>query len=312
MTPNRTFIPDGVMLIDKPSGCTSFEVVKLIKRKVGKLKVGHTGTLDPMATGLLPICIGEATKLSGLLAAEDKRYRARLRLGVATDTLDRAGKPVDTADVPELDIQQINDCLAGFIGVIQQIPPMYSALRVQGRRMYQLARDGVEVERKPREVNIESITLLDNGPDWLEIDVICGTGTYIRSLVADIAGRLGTLGHLEELQRTESAGWTLEHSRGLNELSLETIQEAVIPVHQVLSRLPRLDVGDDVAHRLSMGQHLSPSELAELAGDLDPSTVWFCPPEKSPLVLAQVYPGDDDTGLHMKIVRVLHPRQKKC
>jgi tRNA pseudouridine55 synthase len=299
--PSRT--PDGVLLIDKPEGCTSFDVVKKIKPWVAPLKVGHTGTLDPMATGLLPLCLGEATKLVQFLSGAPKRYLASVRLGMSTNTYDRDGREVSRSPVPDLDDTQILDCLNSFTGEIQQVPPMYSALRHRGKRMYELARKGIQVERQPRPVTIEKLTLTKRGPDWLDLDVICSAGTYIRSLAVDIAEQLGTVGHLAALTRTETDGWTIGESHQPDSLLKERLPQIVIPLEAVLARFDRVDVDYRIGLRLQQGQHLSSPELESLGVQSvkHNKIIWFRAPTGHPLVLAEL------SAIGMRIMRVLLP-----
>jgi tRNA pseudouridine55 synthase len=298
-------IPDGVLLIDKPGGHTSFEVVKKIKPWVAPLKVGHTGTLDPMATGLLPLCLGEATKLIQFLSTAPKRYRARVSLGTSTDTYDRDGQETSRSPVPDLDDAAVLECLRAFTGEIQQVPPMYSALRHRGKRMYELAREGIEVERQPRTVSISRLELTGRGSDWLELDVTCSAGTYIRSLAADIAAELKTVGHLAALTRMETDGWDLGAAKKLEDLQKDLLPGLVIPLESVLERFRRVDVDDQTGLRLRQGQRLSASELKSLGVDSgeQKKIVWFRPPAGRPLILAEVA-GDEPK---MEIQRVLLP-----
>jgi tRNA pseudouridine55 synthase len=297
--------PDGVLLVNKPEGCTSFDVVKKIKPWAAPLKVGHTGTLDPMATGLLPLCLGEATKLVQFLSGAPKRYLANVRLGMSTNTYDRDGQEVSRSPVPDLDDAEILECLDSFTGETQQVPPMYSALRYRGKRMYELARKGIQVERQPRSVTIEKLILTDRGPDWLDLDVTCSAGTYIRSLATDIALKLGTVGHLAALTRTETDGWTIGESLQLDDLKREQLPQIVIPLDAVLARFDRVDVDDQVGLRLQQGQQLSSEELESLG--IQPAKrkkfIWFRAPTGRPLVLAEL------SSNGMQIMRVLLPTQ---
>jgi len=296
---------DGVLLVNKPEGCTSFDVVKKIKPWVAPLKVGHTGTLDPMATGLLPLCLGEATKLVQFLSGAPKRYLANVCLGMSTDTCDRDGQEVSRSPVPDLDNAEILECLDSFTGEIQQVPPMYSALRHRGKRMYELARKGIQVERQPRSVTIEKLILTDRGPDWLDLDVTCSAGTYIRSLATDIALKLGTVGHLAALTRMETDGWTIGESHKLEDLQREQLPQIVIPLEAVLARFDRVDVDDRIGLRLQQGQRLSTEELESLGLHLPKhrNIIWFRVPEARAHVLAEL------SSIGMKIIRVLLPAQ---
>lgn len=206
----------GVLIIDKPMGVTSFDVIRDIRKEYGTKKVGHTGTLDPMATGVLPILIGDATKLSDYLMDHDKEYIAVLKLGEKRDTGDSEGNIIETSKIPNLTTQEIENTLKAFIGKISQIPPMYSAIKVNGKKLYELAREGKEIERKPRSVEIYSIELLEveknkeNIIDKIKFKVNCSKGTYIRTLCEDIAEKLGTVGYMKELRRTRVGKFTLE------------------------------------------------------------------------------------------------------
>lgn len=207
---------NGVLIIDKPKGVTSFDVIRDIRKEYGTKKVGHTGTLDPMATGVLPILIGDATKLSDYLMDHDKEYIAVLKLGEKRDTGDSEGNIIETSKIPNLTTQEIENTLKTFIGKISQIPPMYSAIKVNGKKLYELAREGKEIERKPRSVEIYSIELLEveknteNIIDKIKFKVNCSKGTYIRTLCEDIAEKLGTVGYMKELRRTRVGKFTLE------------------------------------------------------------------------------------------------------
>ncbi|MCB9544598.1 MAG: tRNA pseudouridine(55) synthase TruB [Myxococcales bacterium] len=213
---------DGVLLVDKPQGPTSFTVVKRVQRALGAQRAGHTGTLDPMATGLLVICLGQATRLVPYLMAATKRYRGTVRLGIATTTLDAEGDVV-REDAPEqvaqVDADAFAAALPGFTGLIEQRPPAFSAIKVDGQRLHALARAGEEVEAPLRTVTIESLRLVGAAPPDFEIDVTCSKGTYIRSLAADLAGALGLAGHLVALRRLGSAPFSVDDG-----LSLDAIE----------------------------------------------------------------------------------------
>jgi len=193
---------NGVVVVDKPGGITSFDVVARVRRALGERRVGHTGTLDPMATGVLPVCIGEATKLVPFLMGGDKEYEAEGRLGVITDTLDATGAVTAQTSALHVTHADVQQALAGFVGTIRQRPPMHSALRVGGKRLYELARRGVEVDREARPVVVHAIELLRYQAPAVALRVRCGKGTYIRSLVADLGETLGVGAHLTALRRT--------------------------------------------------------------------------------------------------------------
>ena len=192
---------DGIVLLDKPEGISSNAALQRVRRAFRARKAGHTGSLDPLASGLLPICLGQATKACALLLDADKAYRFRLALGRRTSTGDREGETIATAPVMPLDEAVIRRRSSAFLGESMQVPPMYSALKHAGQRLYRLARAGVEVERAPRRVLIERLELLAAGEDWLDFEVACSKGTYVRSLAEDLARAFGTVGHVASLRR---------------------------------------------------------------------------------------------------------------
>lgn len=211
---------NGVLIVDKEKGMTSFDVIRQIKRekKDNKIKIGHIGTLDPMATGVLPILLGEATKLSDYLMEHDKDYVAILKLGEKRSTGDQEGEVVETADIPEFDENRIKEVLNSFIGKSEQIPPMYSALKVNGKKLYELARQGIEVERKPRIIEITKIELISINGNEVKFKVTCSKGTYIRTLCEDIAKKLGTVGYMADLRRTRVGNFKVENAGTFIEL----------------------------------------------------------------------------------------------
>jgi len=194
---------DGILLLDKPLGLTSNRALQIVRRLLRAEKAGHTGSLDPLASGILPLCFGEATKVAGLLLDADKRYVACLALGQQTDTGDREGAVIQTAAVPPLDETTVRAVCARFVGDTTQIPPMYSALKRDGEALYTLARRGEVVEREPRAVRIAELNVLRWSQEELVFDVRCSKGTYVRTLGEDIAKALGTVGHLSALRRTD-------------------------------------------------------------------------------------------------------------
>lgn len=193
----------GVFLLDKPAGISSNQALQKVRRILNARKAGHTGTLDPFATGMLPICLGDASKTAGLIMAGQKKYLAKLKLGIATATGDTEGEVVDTQPVPDLNLASIELAMTLFRGKFEQVPPMYSAIKQDGKPLYELARQGIVVERKPRPVEIYSLELLSWDAPLLEFEVTCSKGTYIRTLAEDIARKLGTCGHLVSLRRLE-------------------------------------------------------------------------------------------------------------
>lgn len=206
-----------VVAIDKPAGWTSFDVVKKIRRLTGIKKVGHAGTLDPFATGVLLICLGPATKQSAELMNQPKEYVAEIALGRETDTLDVTGKVIAEMAVPELAVPGVTGVLESFLGRIEQEIPAYSAAKFRGKRLYKLAREGKTVPQLQKTVEIYEIELLDLQPEWLKIQVVCGRGTYIRTLARDIARRLGTGGYVKTLVRTRIGDYRLADALSMSE-----------------------------------------------------------------------------------------------
>jgi tRNA pseudouridine55 synthase len=209
---------DGVLVIDKPSGPTSFDVVRQVRSLLKLKKVGHTGTLDPMATGVLPLCLGEATKVAGFITEGDKAYDATVRLGAETDTQDAQGQVTAQAPVPPLTPALLESALARFRGSFDQVPPMYSAVKVAGKRLYELARAGEEVERAARHVTVYELVLRDYSADRLQLSVRCSKGFFVRTLAFDLGRALGCGAHLEALRRTHSGPFTLARSLPLADL----------------------------------------------------------------------------------------------
>lgn len=202
----------GILLVDKPAGTTSADVVRRLKRLLGGAKVGHLGTLDPFATGLLPLCVGEGSKIVPFLNQERKTYEGRIRLGRETDTLDATGATVREAAVPDGVASAAGEVARRFTGTIEQVPPMYSAVKQGGTPLHRLARRGIEVERRPRRVEVFRLALRPAGTDALDFEVECSKGTYVRVLAAAIAEALGTRGHLETLRRTGFGPFRIEEA----------------------------------------------------------------------------------------------------
>ena len=217
---------DGIINVYKPVGMTSHDVVNKIRRIVGTKKVGHTGTLDPDAEGVLPICINRGTKVADMLTVSDKRYTAEFKLGIITDTLDIGGTVLEERSV-NVTKQHIIDVIKSFVGVIEQVPPMYSAIKVGGRKLCDLARKGIEVERKSRTVEIYEINIIDVKDDAFTIDVKCSKGTYIRTLGNDIGEKLGCGAVMTKLVRTQSSIFKIEDSVKLEDLTSENYSNFV-------------------------------------------------------------------------------------
>ena len=247
---------NGVLLLDKPGGITSTQALNRAKRALDARRGGHTGSLDPLASGMLPLCFGEATKLAAFLLDAGKWYDVEARLGVATETADADGAVRATADVPALEPEQVEAVLARFRGDIQQVPPMYSALKHKGERLYALARQGVTVEREPRAVRIHELTLTGIGEERLQLRVHCSKGTYVRTLVEDVGEALGTVAHVSALRRTGVAGFV--EADGL--VSLAELEEDpepkrfLLPADAALKEWPAVSLTAELAHFLRHGQ----------------------------------------------------------
>jgi tRNA pseudouridine55 synthase len=256
---------DGVLLLDKPRGVSSNAALQRAKRLYRAQKAGHTGTLDPLATGLLPVCFGDATKFAQILLDADKTYAASLRLGVTTTTGDAEGEVVATRPVTT-SREELESALQNFVGRIAQVPPRHSALKRDGRKYYEYARAGVEIVRHPREVEIHEIELLSWRPPDLELRVRCGKGTYIRVLAEDIGAALGCGAHLTGLTRTGSGGFALADAVTLDDLqqfSEAARDEALLPVDALVGGLARLDLPDSDSIRLAQGQAVVRSGLGD-------------------------------------------------
>ncbi len=263
----------SVLVVDKPVGPSSFAVLKRVGRALmppcgqGRRppKLGHGGTLDPMASGVLPVCVGEATKITAFLLEADKEYLATLRLGVETDTQDATGNVVAQTPVPAFDASALEGVLAAFRGDIEQVPPMFSALKHQGRPLYKLARTGQTVERRARPVTIYEMVLVTyEAPALLRLRVRCSKGTYIRTLAADLGSKLGVGAHLTELRRTSSGPFRLEQALTPDEIEARAEKGQELPfvsLREALAHLPSVEVDEALALRLSRGQQVAWVEL---------------------------------------------------
>jgi tRNA pseudouridine55 synthase len=250
----------GVVLLDKPVGLTSNAALQAVKRLYRATKAGHTGSLDPLASGLLPICLGEATKLSGLLLNADKAYRFTCRLGVITTTGDAEGEVLATRPVEPLSRERVATALRQFIGTIRQIPPMHSALKRGGQPLYKLARKGIEVERAPREVTVHDLRLLRLEGEYLECELRCSKGTYVRTLATDLGEALGCGAHITALRRTAVEPYdaarmvTLDILRERAEQGLVALDQLLLPVDSAAMAWPAIRVQGDAAFYLRQGQ----------------------------------------------------------
>ncbi len=256
----------GVLVIDKPVGLTSHDIVQIVRRGTNIKRAGHTGTLDPRASGVLVVLLGPAVRLSEYVSASDKRYQAILKLGSNTDTYDTEGDQLEQAGlvpVEEITESQFDETLQGFVGEIEQVPPPFSAVKIKGRKAYELAREGTEVDLEPRLINVYSLELLEWDPPEAVIDVYCSSGTYVRSLAYDLGKKLGTGAHLIGLRRTKSGRFTLRDAVPLRKLreSFEngTWYQYLIPAAEALSDWPAIELTDEQIDAVRHG-HRVPAE----------------------------------------------------
>ena len=264
---------NGVLSLNKPSGPSSYDLVRLVKRLTKERRVGHGGTLDPSASGVLPILVGQATRLSEYLLSATKAYRAEVCLGVSTDTYDAEGKMVSEADPSGIDREQVQAALAQFRGVIRQRPPMYSALKREGKRLYELAREGIEVEREAREIEVYRIDLTEWRHPQVILDVECSRGTYVRSLAHDLGEALGCGAHLAGLVRTRAGPLCIEDALSVEVLFEATyggyLHERLEAMDVLVTHLPAAILGEDDVQAVRQGQAIpcNNGPVAEQIGD---------------------------------------------
>jgi tRNA pseudouridine55 synthase len=252
---------DGILNLDKPRGPTSHDIVSRVRALTAIRRVGHAGTLDPMATGVLLICIGRATRVSEYLMAGQKTYRARVQLGATTDTYDAEGEIVETSDPSRTSRTEVEAALERFCGTIEQVPPMYSAIKHKGQPLHKLARKGIEIERKPRQIDVFRAELMTWEPPEFTMEVVCSPGTYIRSLAHDLGRALGCGAHLTELVRQASGTFLLDDAITLETLSRATAKgcwtDLLLPIDRGLADFPALHLSVDEARRLCLGQAIT-------------------------------------------------------
>jgi len=255
-------VVSGVLVVDKPVSLTSHDVVQTIRRGTGIRRAGHTGTLDPRASGVLVVLIGPAVRLSEYVSASDKRYQATIRLGSSTDTYDADGRETSSAPVTVTE-EQFEKTLGQFVGEIEQVPPPYSAIKVQGKKAYEMAREGEEVSLEPRKINVYSLEMLEWAPPEVVIDVFCSSGTYVRSLANDLGNALGCGAHLVGLRRTKSGRFTLRDAVPLRRLQESFITgdwyKFLIPAAEALADWPMVELDADQVELIRHG-HRVPAE----------------------------------------------------
>ena len=268
-------IVNGIVLLDKPEGLTSNGILQKIRRFYSAKKAGHTGALDPFATGLLPICFGEATKVSGLLLDSDKKYIATLKLGIGTNTGDKDGEIILEKSLPKLSEQTILSVFEDFTGDIKQVPPMYSALKHKGKPLYEYARKGITIERPARPITILSLSLISFEKDIIKFEVHCTKGTYVRTLGEDIAKSLGTVGHLIALHRTQTGDITADQMQTVETLSAGSA-EFLLPLDLPLKHLEAIHLNEQDAKLIQQGGKLAVEKPAtDLVRFYDHNNVFF-------------------------------------
>lgn len=259
---------NGVLNVWKEAGFTSHDVVAKLRGILHQKKIGHTGTLDPDATGVLPVCLGKGTRLCDMLTDETKTYEALLHLGIATDTQDMSGTVTAEAPVTVTE-EEVRDCIASFVGEHQQVPPMYSALKVNGKKLYELAREGIEIERKARTVHFYEISILEVKLPLVRMEVTCSKGTYIRTLCHDIGEKLGCHGCMEQLIRMRVGRFDRNGAHTLDEIAAIVgegrLSEILVPVDEMFAALRSFATADDHAKKLAEnGNPLKPAQIREI------------------------------------------------
>jgi len=259
-------MPSGILLLDKPRGLSSNAALQRVRTLFGREKAGHVGSLDPLATGMLPICLGEATKVAADIVAGRKCYRFTVTLGARTTTGDAEGTVSERAGIPPLERPGIELVLARFLGPCQQIPPMYSALKRAGQPLYRLARAGVTVERPPRAIEVSQLRLLGLSSDTLELEVLCSKGTYVRVLAEDIATALGTLGYVSVLRREyvePFEGEPMHTLESLSEMRTRGAEPTLLPIDRPLGHLPAVHLEREAARRVRQGQAVNVADAPQ-------------------------------------------------
>jgi tRNA pseudouridine55 synthase len=260
---------NGIININKSTGMTSFDVVRKVRFLTKEKKVGHTGTLDPEASGVLPVCMGKATKIIDYIMENKKSYRVTFRLGIITDTYDLEGTVIKTSPVEHIKEEEVASVISKFVGEIDQVPPMYSALKVNGKRLYELARQGKEVERQARKISIYDIENIDINLPFVSMDVTCSKGTYIRSLCFDIGEQLKVGAVMTALCRTANGAFTLENGVTLEDLEKSNISDYIISIEEALKFYDSITVNDKFAKLLINGVRVSDSSMVKEKLDFD-------------------------------------------
>ena len=253
---------NGILIVDKPAGCTSHDVVQRVRRALRQRSVGHAGTLDPLATGVLVVAVGEGTKLVSHLQSDDKRYEVTIALGAETDSLDADGEVIETADVPPLDAATVEQALQPFIGRHPQEAPKLSAIKVGGTPLHRRMRRGEDVEAPVREVELYEATVDEVRQEALVLSLHCGKGFYVRSLARDLARALGTLGHVKVLRRTASGAFSIDNGLYGDQMTAEAIAERLIPLKEACGALRRVELTDEGVGHARHGRPIGPEVVA--------------------------------------------------
>jgi tRNA pseudouridine55 synthase len=249
---------NGIVIVDKPTGCTSHDVVQRVRKALRQRSVGHAGTLDPLATGVLVVAVGEATKLVSHLQADDKRYEVTIALGVQTDSLDADGEITETAPVPPLDVAMVERALEPFLGRHLQEAPKLSAIKVDGMPLHRRMRRGEDVEAPVREVELHEASVEDLTQDSLRLSLHCGKGFYVRSLARDLARALGTLGHVKSLRRTASGAFSIDSGVYGDQMTAEAIADRLIPLKDACATLTRVELTEEGVMHARHGRPIGP------------------------------------------------------
>lgn len=272
-------VESGIIVVNKAKDMTSHDCVNIVRRALKIKRVGHTGTLDPMATGVLPICIGKATKIADFISLGDKEYEAEFKLGVKTDTLDITGTVIKTSDVsPKED--EVTDAINSFLGKIMQVPPMYSAKKIKGKKLYELARDGIEINRDPVEVEIKEIEILklDLVENIISIRVLCSKGTYIRSLIDDIGEKLGTYAVMTALKRTKSGMFTIDNPKVTDIVDIKkgnvNVITNLIGADKVFMEFPQIILSYNLEIRFKNGIFVTLNDLGFKKEDVEEDSIY--------------------------------------
>lgn len=309
------FAEDGILVVDKPEGPTSHDVVAALRRRFKPAKLGHSGTLDPFASGVLVLAFNQATRLAEMWGAGEKVYRGVLALGRSTDTGDPTGETSAEAAVPELALEQVQEALQGLVGQRMQSPPAYSAAKHQGRPLYSYARAGQEVKKPPRPITVHAAVLHGLDAEHIDFELTCSRGTYVRSLAEDLARELGSVGHLSALRRLASRPFEVEESLTLEEamdLEPRELAHSLLDTSQALARcgLPAVEVDDDLAWQLRQGRILRPTELSEPGSKPRPGLAFRVLGAQGELVavLRWLEPGSGKSGRSYENIRVFPER----